>query len=92
MSKLLKREFTIKRKAWQLILEGLLNGVIVTIVLYFLLTECGDEKFNSLDYILIRKHIIGTKLTGDELTRADVNGDSSVNSKDYIEIRKIIMK
>ena len=52
----------------------------------------GDEKVNSLDYILIRKHIMGTKLTGDELTRADINGDSSVNSKDYIEIREIIMK
>ena len=51
----------------------------------------GDEKVNSLDYILIRKHIMGTKLTGDSLKRADVNIDNIINSKDYIQIRKIIM-
>ena len=52
----------------------------------------GDGKTNSLDYILIRKHIMGTKLTGDNLKRADVNIDNIINSKDYIQIRKIIMK
>ena len=34
---------------------------------------------------------MGTKLTGDKLTRADVNNDKSINSKDYIIIRKTIM-
>ena len=52
----------------------------------------GDGKTNSLDYILIRKHIMGIKLTGDNLKRADVNIDNIINSKDYIQIRKIIMK
>lgn len=51
----------------------------------------GDGKVNSIDYILIRKHIMGIKLTGDKLTRADVNNDKSINSKDYIIIRKTIM-
>jgi hypothetical protein len=51
----------------------------------------GDGKVNASDYILIRKHLIGIKLTGDNLSRADVNKDNKVNSKDYIEIRKIII-
>ena len=51
----------------------------------------GDGKVNSQDYILIRKHILGIKLTGDRLKRADVNNDNSINSKDYIIIRKIIL-
>ena len=51
----------------------------------------GDGKVNSVDYILIRKHILGIKLTGDKLKRADVNNDNSINSKDYIIIRKIIL-
>ena len=51
----------------------------------------GDGKVNAQDYILIRKHIMGIKLTGDNLSRADVNKDNFINSKDYIAIRKIIL-
>lgn len=51
----------------------------------------GDSKVNAKDYVLIRKHILGTSLTGDNLTRADVNKDGKVNAKDYILIRKIII-
>ena len=50
-----------------------------------------DGKVNSADYILIRKHLIGNKLTGDNLTRADVNNDGKVNASDYIQIRKRIL-
>ncbi len=51
----------------------------------------GDGKVNASDYILIRKHLIGKKLTGNELKRADVDGNGKVNTSDYIEIRKIIL-
>ena len=51
----------------------------------------GDNKVNAQDYILIRKHIMGIKLTGDNLSRADVNKDNIINSKDYIVVRKIIV-
>ena len=52
----------------------------------------GDGKVNSIDYILVRKHILSSpKLTGDKLTRADVNNDKNINSKDYIIIKKIIL-
>lgn len=52
----------------------------------------ADSKVNSMDYILLRKHILGSsKLTGDNLSRADTNSDGKVNSLDYIVIRKIIM-
>ena len=62
MSKLFNKEFTIKRKAWQIILEGLLNGVIVTMVLYFLLTECGDEIIKSLTWIKEENVVLKTTL------------------------------
>ncbi len=51
----------------------------------------GDGKVNTSDYILIRKHLIGIKLTGDSLSRADVNKDGKINSLDYIQIRKKII-
>ena len=51
----------------------------------------GDNKVNAQDYILIRKHIMGIKLTGERLKKADVNRDDSINSKDYILIRKAIL-
>lgn len=51
----------------------------------------ADNKVNAQDYILVRKHIMGTKLTGDRLKKADVDGDNSINIKDYILIRKSII-
>ena len=52
----------------------------------------SDGKVNSVDYVLIRKHILGSsKLTGDNLKRADINGDGSVKTTDYIAVRKIIL-
>ena len=51
----------------------------------------ADNKVSTQDYILVRKHIMGTKLTGDKLIRADVNSDNKVNLSDYILIRKIIL-
>ena len=51
----------------------------------------GDGKINTLDYVLIRKHIMGTKLNSDQQTRADFNGDSKITTTDYVLIKKIIM-
>ena len=52
----------------------------------------GDGKVTSADYILIKKHIIGTsKLTDIKLKKADVNKDNNVSSTDYIAIKKIII-
>lgn len=53
----------------------------------------GDGKVNTLDYIVVRKHLMKSAiLEGDKLSRADVNGDGKVSTADYITIRKIIMK
>ena len=52
----------------------------------------GDDKVSSLDYIQIKNHIMKTKvLTGNALTRADVNRDGIVSSLDYIKIKNHIM-
>ena len=51
----------------------------------------GDGKVSSQDYVLIRKHIMGTKLTGNELKNADANNDGNVNSLDYIYVKKMII-
>ncbi|WP_405317225.1 dockerin type I domain-containing protein [Faecalibacillus faecis] len=52
----------------------------------------GDGKVNSLDYIKVKNHIMGTSpLTGDDLKRADVNNDGKVSSLDYIKIKNHIM-
>ena len=53
----------------------------------------GDGKVNTLDYIVVRKHLMKSAiLEGDKLSRADVNGDGKVSTADYIIIRKIIKK
>ena len=52
----------------------------------------NDEKVSSLDYLLIKKHILRTsELTADALKRADVDNNGVVNALDYINIRKIII-
>ena len=52
----------------------------------------GDGKVGTMDYILIKKHLIKINiLTGDKLTRADVDGNGKVEVADYLIIRKIIL-
>ena len=52
----------------------------------------NDGKITSMDYVLIKKHILGTgTLTGDNSIRADINGDSKISSLDYIMARKVIL-
>ncbi len=52
----------------------------------------GNGKVASMDYIMVRKHLLKQSLlTGDKLERADVNNDGKVSSLDYISIRKTIL-
>ena len=52
----------------------------------------ADGKVNTLDYILIRKHILGIiALNNNQKQRADTNGDGKINTNDYITIRKVIL-
>ena len=52
----------------------------------------GNNKVNSNDYIIVRKHILKQiTLTGEVFTRADVAKDNKISSLDYIAIRKIIL-
>lgn len=72
--------------------------LIILIMTHFLVFASlkGDVDGNNLvkinDYILIRKHLLGSPLlTGDELKRADVNSDGKVTAADYIMVRKLIL-
>ena len=46
---------------------------------------------HSMDYVLIRKHIMGTKLNSEQQKYADFNGDGKITTTDYVLIRKLIM-
>lgn len=59
---------------------------------YMLGDPSGDGNITSLDYILVRNHIMGTSiLTGNSLLAADPSGDGNITSLDYILIRNHIM-
>ena len=52
----------------------------------------NNGRINSVDYILIRKHILKiVTLDEDSLIRANINKDSKVNAADYILLRKMIL-
>lgn len=53
----------------------------------------GDGKISALDYIAIRKHIIGIGKIEDTLTfiASDMNNDNKISALDYIAIRKIMI-
>ena len=52
-----------------------------------------DGKITALDYIEVRKHIMGTKITDSgKLLASDMNKDSKISALDYIGIRKILMR
>ena len=52
----------------------------------------NNSKVDSVDYIMLRKHLLKAYLNKDELTRADADGNGKINSQDYIAIRNIILK
>ena len=52
----------------------------------------NDGKVSSLDYILVRKHLLGTlTLTDTQKKAADVNSDNKISSLDYIKIKQIVI-
>ncbi len=52
----------------------------------------GDSKISSVDYMMIKAHIMGTTyITGTYLLAADVNKDGSITSVDYMMIKGHIM-
>ena len=53
----------------------------------------GDGKISATDYVLIKRHIMQTKLIEDESQKlaADVNEDGRISATDYVLIKKIIM-
>ncbi len=52
-----------------------------------------DKKVNTMDYILIRKHILGISILSiDKQSIADANNDDRISTLDYITIRKHIMR
>lgn len=52
----------------------------------------GDGKITSMDYVLVKNHILKVKLlSGDALKAADVNGDGKITSMDYVLIKNHIL-
>lgn len=52
----------------------------------------GDGKISSMDYVLVKNHILNIKkLTGAGAKAADVNGDGKITSIDYVLIKNDIL-
>ena len=53
----------------------------------------GDGAVTGADYLLIKKHVLGTiSLTGSALAAADVNNDSTVSAQDYIYTNRFVLQ
>lgn len=53
----------------------------------------ADGRISALDYIEIRKHIMGDIITDSgRLKAADMDKNSAISALDYIQIRKILMR
>lgn len=52
----------------------------------------GDGTVNAKDYVLLKRHILGTALLSEEtLDLMDVDGNGSVNAKDYLVLKRNIL-
>ncbi|WP_416325037.1 dockerin type I domain-containing protein [[Eubacterium] hominis] len=52
----------------------------------------GDGKISSMDYVLVKNHILNIKkLSGNAAKAADVNGDGKISSMDYVLIKNHIL-
>ncbi len=84
------------------IVRGIMKRVLLLLLILFSFNVSakveyvGDVddngKVGTSDYILIRKHIVGTRiLSNSEKERADVNNDKKISSADYVLIKKAIL-
>ena len=69
----------------------IISDEVITADTYIFGDVDGNGSVGVSDYILIRKHLLGNKLTGERLKRADVDGKEGISVTDYIVIRKIIL-
>ena len=52
----------------------------------------NDGKISSMDYVLVKNHILDIKkLNGSAAIAADVNGDNKISSMDYVLIKNDIL-
>ena len=52
----------------------------------------GDGKISSMDYVLVKNHILNiNKLSGTNASAADVNSDGKISSMDYVLIKNHIL-
>lgn len=53
----------------------------------------GDGVIDPRDYVIIKNHILKTKVITDEtiLKAADVNGDGTIDPRDYVRVKNIIL-
>ncbi|WP_102265744.1 dockerin type I domain-containing protein [Massilicoli timonensis] len=75
----------------KIVSEG--NGQIITPSPSYLKGDVnGDGKISSMDYVLVKDHILKiTTLSGSSLSAADVNGDGKISSMDYVLIKDHIL-
>ena len=81
------------KKIYLIIIITLLLLVPLSINASFLAGDVDNNGVvNSLDYVLVRKYILGTRILSDsEQKRADTNYDNIIDSQDYILIRQAII-
>ncbi len=76
----------------KIVLFGVLLFIFVSVSVKAIGDVNSDGKVGTIDYILIRKYILGTTTLNDNQKKeADVNGDNKINTMDYIAIRKAIL-
>ncbi len=52
----------------------------------------GDDTFDSVDYLLVKRTILGTfKLSDEALVLADINGDGNFDSVDYLLVKRAVL-
>ena len=69
------------------------NNVIAEFLVSVIADVYPDGKITALDYVAIRKHIMGTESITSKTSKlaADCNSDNKISALDYIHIKNYIM-